>query len=642
MKYLLLYAGILFSTAALSQDFRMGEEETMVKNEKNSAKKLMQFVANAHTNNYDVTYHKIEINVDPAVNAIAGSVTTTFVALANMNSVIFDLANAMTVSAVSQNNVNLNFSQPSGSSELIINLPATLPQGVSATVKITYSGIPVSSGFDSFEATTHNGTPIMWTLSEPFGARDWWPCKQDLNDKITKTDFYITAPSQYVCAANGTEPKAPVVIGTNKTTHFQHNYPIPAYLIAFAVTNYAVITQTAGTAPNQFPIVNYVYPESLGTALNSQLNQTPLIMNLFETLFETYPFAAEKYGHAQFGWSGGMEHTTVSFMGNFSRSLIAHELAHQWFGDKITCGSWNDIWLNEGFATYCASLVIENFDGQAAFIANKNSMINSITSQPGGTVYLSDAEAQDVGRIFSQRLSYYKGAMVLNMLRLKMGNTNFFQGIKNYLADPTLAYKYAVTVNFKSKMEAAHGSSLTSFFNDWVYGEGYPTYTVSGENFASGKVRFLVSQTQSHGSVSFFAMPLPVKIIGSNGQTQDLLLDNVTNNQYLTADVNFPMTSFIFDPDKDLISKNNITSLDFKNQELQLLSLFPNPGATLVRMQMTAGIEIYNTVFINALGQQVKETSSANTWDVSQLSAGIYFLKVTTNAGERVLKFMKE
>ena len=91
-------------------------------------------------------------------------------------------------------------------------------------------------------------------------------------------------------------------------------------------------------------------------------------MNFFEATFTPYPFRNEKYGHAQFGWGGGMEHTTVSFMtarvsGAYSRSLIAHEMAHQWFGDKITCGSWRDIWLNEGFATYLASLVIENLDG---------------------------------------------------------------------------------------------------------------------------------------------------------------------------------------------------------------------------------------------------------------------------------------
>ncbi len=641
MKNLLFFIFLITSTIAFSQDFRMSEQESLEASERKSADKLMKFVANPNTANYDVTYHKIEINVDPAVNSIAGNVTTTFTALENISSIIFDLANAMTVSAVSQNSINLTFSQPLFSNELVVNLPTALPQGASSTVKITYSGVPVGSGFDSFETTTHNGTPIMWTLSEPFGARDWWPCKQSLNDKIAKTDFYITAPSQYVSVANGVEPAPPVVNGGLKTTHFQHNYPIPAYLIAFAVTNYAVINQTAGTTPNQFPIVNYVYPERVNTTLTAQLNQTPLIMNLFENLFETYPFSAEKYGHAQFGWGGGMEHTTVSFMGDFSRSLIAHELAHQWFGDKITCGSWNDIWLNEGFATYCAALVIENLDGQTAFTNNKSGMINNITSQTGGSVYLSDTDAENVDRIFSGRLSYDKGAMVLNMLRLKMGDANFFQGVKNYLADANFAYKYAVTTDFKSKMEAVYGSSLTEFFNDWIYGQGYPTYTITGQNFAAGKVQFVVSQTRSDPSVSFFEMPLPIRIMGAFGQTQDLIINNTANNQTIIADVNFPMSSFIFDPKKDIISKNNSTTLGVQNQELQALALFPNPSSSIVSLQLNSGIEILKATFINALGQNIIDTASTNSWNVSELSTGVYFLKIETNVGEKTFRFMK-
>ena len=218
----------------------------------------------------------------------------------------------------------------------------------------------------AFTTSQHFGTPIMWTLSEPFGARDWWPCKQDLSDKIENIDFYITAPSAYKGVANGLEVSEIANNNGTKTVHYQHNYAIPAYLVAFAVTNYQIYQQTAGTAPNTFPIVNYIYPENYNSAVN-QVAVTLPIMNLFENLFETYPFHEEKYGHAQFGWGGGMEHTTVSFMGSFSRDLIAHELAHHWFGNKITCGTWKDIWLNEGFAEYMSGLVYENLDGETAF-----------------------------------------------------------------------------------------------------------------------------------------------------------------------------------------------------------------------------------------------------------------------------------
>jgi aminopeptidase N len=446
---------LLLSLFSLVFSFGQKQQETIdeIANlEMKSAHKMMSVTVNPNTLNYDVTYHKLEFTVDPEVYFITGKVTTTYTALDNMNSVTFDLVNDLVVSSVKQNNQNLTFLQ-NGNNELVITLPSTQNTGTSATVEITYSGVPPSGGFGSFAVTTHNNDPVLWTLSEPFGARDWWPCKQDLNDKINSIDVFITAPSQYIAVSNGVEPEAPVINGTNKTTHFHHGYPIPAYLICMAVTNYTVYTQSAGTIPNTYPIVNYVYPENFDATVQTQLDQTPLILNLYSNLFELYPFKNEKYGHAQFGWGGGMEHTTVSFMNNFERSLIAHEMGHQWFGDKITCGTWKDIWLNEGFATYLASLTIENFDGNAAFIDDKTNMIDYITSQPGGAVYLTDTEATNVNRIFSSRLTYNKGAMVLNMLRLKLGDTNFFQGMRTYLADSNLAYKYALTNDFKGHMD---------------------------------------------------------------------------------------------------------------------------------------------------------------------------------------------
>jgi aminopeptidase N len=165
------------------------------------------------------------------------------------------------------------------------------------------------------------------------------------------------------------------------------------------------------------------------TPIVCQVDKTPANYEFFESnCLKPILLANEKYGHAQFGWGGGMEHTTVSFMGGFTRGLIAHEMAHQWFGDKVTCGSWKDIWLNEGFATYLASLVIENFDGETAFITDKNSMINNITSQSWRSSLLDRFRSNKCKRIFSQAVeSYNKGAMVLNMLRLKLGDATFFQ-----------------------------------------------------------------------------------------------------------------------------------------------------------------------------------------------------------------------
>lgn len=636
---------ILLFLLSISFCFAQSDFHDLVNAEKRSASSTMNLAVNPNTQNYNVTYHKLEFTVDPAVFSIAGKVTTTFTALANMSTITFDFykrqLGPFTIASVKRNGVSLNYVH-NATHELVINFGTILPVGTVATVEITYSGTPAVNGFDSFTTTTRsNGSKALYTLSEPFGARDWWPCKQDLNDKVDSIDVYITAPSQYVAVSNGIETTAPVITGSTKTTHFHHGYPIPAYLICMAVTDYTVFTQTAGTAPNTYPIINYIYPENFTSGVQTQLAQTPLILNLFSNLFELYPFHTEKYGHAQFGWGGGMEHTTVSFMNNFSRQLIAHEMGHQWFGDKITCGSWRDIWLNEGFATYLATLVIENFDGNTAFTAEKQAMINNITSQVGGAVYLTEAEATNVDRIFSGRLSYDKGGMVVNMLRWKLGDTAFFQAMKNYLADTNLAYKYAVTSDLKSHMEAVYGSSLTEFFNDWIYNQGYPTYTITAQNWGSGQAKIKVNQTQSHASVSFFEMPLPIRLISASGQTFDVVVNNTTNAQEFIVSVPFVVASVEFDPNRNIISKNNTVTLGTAPIEIEkTIAVYPNPVTDELHIQLPSNITLEKVIAFNSLGQKILESTTLD-FSTSALSSGIHYLQIVTSEGTFNKKIIK-
>jgi aminopeptidase N len=646
MKNSILYILCLSFIGVLAQN-NNSETSSIAASEMKSAERQMNLLVNPNTQNYDVTYHKLEFTVDPASYFITGQVTTTYTALENMSSITFDMANELEVTSVTKNGMPLLCSE-SGNNELTITLPSPQLIGTSATVKINYSGMPPVNGFASFASQTHNGTPVLWTLSEPYGARDWWPCKQDLNDKINTIDVYITAPSQYVSVSNGVEPEAPVTIGTQKTTHFRHNYPIPAYLICMAVTNYDVYTQlpSAATPSVTYPIVNYIYPETNSLAVQNQLAQTPLILDYFSTLFEMYPYSNEKYGHAQFGWGGGMEHTTVSFMQNFSRGLIAHEMAHQWFGDKITCGTWKDIWLNEGFATYLASLVIEHFDvpiNPLAFINEKASMITNITSSLNGAVYLTDAQALDVNRIFSSRLSYNKGAMVLNMLRFKLSDAIFFQGIKNYLADVNLAYKYAITANLQTHLEAVYGSSLTEFFNDWVYNQGYPIYNITVQNVAAAQAKITVNQTTTDNSVPFFEMPVPIRLTGAGGASLDVVVNNTFNGQDFTVSVPFTVTGVLFDPKKDVISKSSTATLETFNFNFdQSIQIYPNPSSKTLSIDFPEGIEIESAVFYSVLGQKIMETKSQKTWDISSFSSGIHFLTIQTNKGTKQFKFIKE
>ncbi len=642
MKKIAQFFFVLSSFFCFSQSAE-SEFDKMVLSESKSAASTMNVQVNPNTQNYDITYHELRFTVNPnnSPAAISGVVKTTFTALANMNTITFDMATQLVVSSVTMNSINLTFSQ--SNYELNINFPSTITTGTSSSVIITYAGIPPTAE-GAFTRGTHAGTPVIYTLSEPFGARDWWPCKQDLNDKINSFDMYITAPSTFNSVSNGLE-QSRIVTGANATTHFKHLYPIPAYLIVLNITNYVVYNQQAGLgtlASPYFPIINYLYPESNTTTIQNQLGVTPGIMNLFESLLEPYPFRNEKYGHAQFGWGGGMEHTTVSSMGSFGRDLISHELAHHWFGNKITCGTWKDIWLNEGLTEYMSGLVHEQ-DGPSNFVTWKNNKITSITSQPGGATYLSDAGALSVNTIFSSRLTYNKGSMIAHMLRWKLGDVKFFQALKSYLADPALAYGYAVTANLKSHLEAAdNGNSLTEFFNDWLINQGYPTYTITAQNWGSGQAKIIVNQTQSHASVSFFEMPLQIRLTGSGSQVLDVIVNNTNNAQEFIVSVPFVVTGVVFDPNKHIISKNNTATLGTENFDMNsAISVYPVPSENELTIQFPNNVTLTKVEIYNNLGQILK-TDFKNVLDISGLSRGVHFLKIDTSEGLFHKNFIKK
>ena len=644
MKKNITYLFLLLAFFGFSQS-ESEEFDRMVESEMKSASSLMQLAVNPNTQNYDVTYCELRFTVNPSVLSVSGNVKTTFTAMTNnMSTVTFDFykktTSPFTISSVKINNVATTFSH-NATHELVINLPSTLNTGDNATAEIIYSGVP-SNLEGAFTIGTHNSNPVLWTLSEPFGARDWWPCKQDLNDKISSIDVYITAPSTYVSVSNGLEVSQ-TISGSDKTTHFHHNYPIPAYLVAIAVTNYQIYNQQGGlgtTASPYFPIVNYIYPEEATSSISS-LAVTPNIINFFESIVGNYPFRTEKYGHARAGLNGGMEHTTVSFMNSWGRSLIAHEMAHQWFGNKITCGTWKDIWLNEGITEYLAGLDVENY-APTSFVTWKNGKINSITSATNGAVYLTDAEALNVGRIFSSRLTYNKGSMVTHMLRWKMGDTAFFQALRNYLNDSNLAYGYAITSDLKAKLEEVHGSDLDEFFNDWIYNQGYPTYTITAQNWGAGQAKIIVNQTQSDPSVTYFEMPLEIRLSGAGGLTHDVVVNHTSNGQEFIVSVPFVVTGVTFDPNKHIISRNNVATLASNSFDLeQTISVYPNPANDELHIMMPTSVQLEKVEIFNTLGQLIGKKTD-HDFSISELASGIHLLKITTSEGVIHKNFIKK
>lgn len=596
---------------------------------------------NAATGNYDVTYVRLELDTDPSLPQIGGTVTTHYEAVSDLNQVVLELSSNMQVTSITQRGNPLSFNH-NNLDELRINLPQTQAAGVLDSISVTYSGNPISSGFGSFAQTLHSGVPIIWTLSEPYGAKAWWPCKQDLNDKIDLVDIILKTPNGNTGVSNGLL-LSENTIATGKEFHWRHTYPIPAYLIAIAVTNYSKFSQIVpGTG---LPIDNYVYPENLVQHQASAAVTIP-IMQFFETNFGPYPFSNEKYGHAEFGWNGGMEHTTISFMGSFNRGLIAHELAHQWFGNKVTCGSWQDIWLNESFATYLSGMVVEHLDGAGNFKNWRTSAKASATSQTGQSVYVPAQDTLSVSRVFSGRMSYNKGAMVLHQLRREIGDIDFITSLQNYLNDPQLAFNYAKTPDLKLALEQQTNTNLDEFFNDFIYGEGYPNHQINWSPSALGAF-LTVNQTQSHPSVSFFEMQLPVVIYGPNGQEQEYLLDLTQNGQSFNLVVPFAISQIEIDPYDHTLSKTNQVTLgadDYAFAKAELI-LHPNPTSSMVSIE-GSGHNIEEVIIYDLSGRLMKSHSWNEVNENRQIELpttnGLYLLTIMTDIGVYHQKVIKE
>ncbi|MDP2888975.1 MAG: M1 family aminopeptidase, partial [Bacteroidota bacterium] len=380
------------------------------------------------------------------------------------------------------------------------------------------------------------------------------------------------------------------------------------------------------------------YPEYLATA-KSKANETHDIMTFFNSRLIPYPFADEKYGHAQFGWGGGMEHQTMSFMTDLNFELVAHEMAHQWFGNYITLASWHDIWLNEGFATYLTGLAFENLLDEAAWPRWKENQRNRIFSSTGGSVYVVDTTS--VFRIFNGRLSYSKGAYLLHMLRWEMGDEPFFRSLKNYLEDPSVANGFATHDQFVKHLEAVADTSFTEFFNDWYYGEGYPTYSITEFPGDLGTTKIRVSQVASHPSVSFFEMHLPVRV-WKDAHFKDLRLFNTEQNQEFVISEE-KVDSIHFDPEKWLCAKADIVSPARNIAKSEQIQIIPEYATKKIRIILpefsgTESFRIYDLNGRTVLNGILKMKDSRIEPNI--LKNGIYLIEVKSRNIKRVEKLI--
>ena len=596
-----------------------------------------QVIRNSQSDQVKVSHVEMSLEINANNAFLEGAFRMVYTPYANSNELSLDLHQSLTVRKVFDVNGPLSFTHSNNK----LTIAKSQVKGVTDTVFIEYGGQP---SFEDlyYSRSVHNSGNIVATRSQPYGCMYWWPCQNNLSSKIDSLTITLICDSIYTGVANGVLVAEGFVDSARKFYTWKHQYPVAPYLVAVSVSAYDLLTDYAPVkgGTDSVKLQHYVYPFYKETAA-ILTKQTIPMMTLFDSLFGSYPFEKEQYGHAQFHHGGGMEHQTMSFMGSFSFDLIAHELAHQWFGNKVTCATWPELWLNEGFATYLNMICYQYLRTDSLWQLQLRNTIDDVTSLPGGSLYVLDTSR--FSTLFNQRIVYKKGAMVLHMLRFVCGEKAFFEGLKNYLNDSSLAYAFARQHDLQWHLEQTSGVDLTDFFDQWVMGEGYPSFEIG---FACGEssCNVNIAQSTSHPSVAFFDIPVPLRLIGEQGETQEVVL--YPNQPFFFANLatTFPVKEIQFDPNKHLLARGLVLN------EGQLgvgLHVFPNPASNQIQFVSNKG-DVLKWRLISQEGKVVRSMNSAQkipkgsvyVIDVTQINAGFYIFEVVMPNGVQSVKLI--
>ena len=581
------------------------------------------------TNVYDVRYVHLDLELERSSNAVAGTVSTTAMALQPLNQYIVELHSNLSISNVSINGQGVPYQR--NGNVVTATLPNSIPQGQTFMASITYAGTPPNGGF--FNGLSNGSSPswgnqVTWSLSQPYSARDWWPVKQSLTDKIDSCRIWISTSNQNKAGSNGLLESITPLSNNRHRYEWVHRHPIDYYLLSVSVSTYVeyAITAYPVNSPPVY-ILNYIY-DNPGTLPNFQadIDETVDMMEEFSELFGPYPFADEKYGHCMAPFSGGMEHQTMTTQGFFNRDLTAHELGHQWFGDHVTCSYWREIWLNEGFASYSEYLFREQIQNGNA-LGWMNATHTNVMSSPDGSVNVPDTT--DVSRMFSGRLTYDKGAAILHTMRSIINNDSlFFSGLRLYLQ--TYGGSTASVPQFKALMENHSGLNFSDFFQEWYYGEGFPTFSIEYLHL-NDTLWLSVSQTTSvPTSVPFFHVPLELRVQRPSGDT--VVRMNLTQpTSTAIVPCTGSLTGLVIDPNQWLINQDgsitmngSLSMTEWKN------ALQPYPNPTTDRLWLTGLEENLPYTILDASGRARQK----GLWNTAQgittktLSSGVYFLQI--------------
>ena len=604
---------------------------------------------------YDLKFYKLNLNVERNTTFISGNVLSKAkVVVASLDTFAFLLHQNFTIDSVYVNGAKRNFIRKDSLIKATAGTPILQNQLFDAVVY--YKGTAPSGGGaaigDGYSAGTSGswGNQVSWSLSESLVAYQWFPCKQDLRDKIDSSWVFATTDSTNLVGSNGLLTNV-VMVGAKKRFEWKSHKPIAYYLISVATAKYKQYNLYAHPmylAPDSIFIQNFIYDNAINNAAwNTQktaLNKIVATIELESKLYGMYPFYKEKYGHCMAPFGGGMEHQTMTSLGFFDFEIDAHELGHQWWGDNVTCASWKDIFMNEAWASYTEYLCdqyLPSISGTTAS-AKMTTVHNNVMSQLGGSSYFTNADTMNANVIFDSRLTYDKGSAILHSLRYEINNDSvFFPAIRAFQN----AYKNSVAsvIEFRNFMATYTGINFTQFFNQWYYGQGYPTFDVK---FAkSGNVFYLKStQTQSMPSAtSLFITHVDYRVSRTaKADTVLRLMHGQTIENYTVA-LTGSVTSVFVDPANWILNKVigpvQDNSIMVGVPELEIASVFigPNPMSDLLSITVNTN-DKYSIEIIDITGRQIVAQSFTDQveFDVSKYANGIYNVTIKNNQNEIV------
>lgn len=523
----------------------------------------------------DVISCNVDLEPGFAGGTLAGSNTMSIRSLVNgLNQFHFRLADNLGPSSVTLNGTPITFVREDATN-VRAEFPSSFNTGDVFTLRIDYSGTPNGAGFGSISFGTHSGAQYCFTLSEPWLAYTWWPNKDDNTDKALMS-IAITVPNTMQANANGIRQGVDNLSGNRLRYRYASVNPMSPYLLCFGATNFNRFTDTYTGVGGPMPMEFFIYPENDTTANRNSWLATKTMISTLSPFYGNYPFLNEKYGVYQFNFGGGMEHQTMTGQGTFSENVTVHELGHQWWGDNVTCATWSDIWLNEGFATYTEAVWLEKKSGSTGAPALKSAMQSRKPTSFAEATYIPNPT--DVNRIFSTNYTYRKGGWVLHMLRHVLGDSAFWAGMAAYRAQYALGT--ATTYQYRDAMAASSGKNLTQFFDQWIfqpgaaqYEYGYANTNVAGQNY----VMLHIKQVQS-GSYPTYAMPIDIKTTVNAATSTTVVQNSARTQNYLIPTAN-TASSVLLDDDGWILN-TGVANVAYVPGPPKVIRSTPLPGAT--------------------------------------------------------------